>query len=111
MRPLFPVLALSSMLLLLPGCIARTAMDIVTAPVKIVSKAADLATTSQSESDEKRGREIRKREERLGKLDRKREKLSEECEDGANTACRDLAEVEAEMRTISPGIPVEADPR
>ena len=109
MRPLFPVLALTSTLLLLPGCIARTAMDIVTAPVKVVSKAADLATTSQSEADENRGREIRKREERLGKLDRKREKLSEKCEDGDDTACRDLADVEAEMRAISPGIPIEPD--
>lgn len=111
MRPLFPAMMLSSVLLLLPGCIARTAMDIVTAPVKVVSKAADLATTSQSEADEKRGREIRKREERLGKLDRKREKLSEKCEAGDSTACSDLAEVEAEMRAISPGVPSEPEPR
>lgn len=110
MRAFLPLLALGS-LTMLPGCIARTALDIVTAPVKVVSKAADLATTSQSEADETRGREIRKREEQLGKLDRKREKLSDKCVDGDNTACRDLAEVEAEMRAISPGVPVESDPR
>ncbi|MDZ4308464.1 hypothetical protein [Allopontixanthobacter sp.] len=106
MRALLSGLALGS-LILLPGCIARTALDVVTAPVKVVGKAADLATTSQSESDEKRGREIRKREERLGKLDRKREKLAEECDDGDGAACRELQEVEAEMRAISPGIPAE----
>lgn len=106
MRIVIPVLALSSALLL-PGCIARTALDVVTAPVKVASKAVDLATTSQSESDEKRGREIRKREEELGKLDREREKLREKCMDGDRSACRNLEEVEAEMRALSPGIPVE----
>lgn len=62
----FALLAASA--LLLPGCIARTALDVATAPVKVAGKAVDLATTSQSEADEKRGRELRKREERLGKL-------------------------------------------
>ncbi|MXP44446.1 hypothetical protein [Allopontixanthobacter sediminis] len=106
MRALFPLLALGSSILL-PGCIARTALDVVTAPVKVVSKAADLATTSQSEADEKRGREIRKREEQLGKLDRKREKLADKCDDGDSSACRDLEAVEAEMRALSPAVPVE----
>lgn len=106
MRILVPVFALGSALLLL-GCIASTALDVVTAPVKVASKAVDLATTSQSESDEKRGRKIRKREEELGKLDRKREKLRENCAKGDRSACRNMAEVEAEMRALSPGIPVE----
>ncbi len=34
---------------------------------KVASKSVDLATTSQSEADQKRGRQIRQREERLGK--------------------------------------------
>jgi hypothetical protein len=106
MRRIAPLLALG-LAVLLPGCIAKTALDVVTAPIKVVSKAADLATTSQSEADEKRGREIRKREEELGKLDRTREKLAEKCDDGDRSACRDLTEVEAKMRSLSPGIPVE----
>lgn len=110
MRIMVPALALG-LAVLLPGCIARTALDVVTAPVKLAGKAADLATTSQSESDEKRGREIRKREEELGKLDRKREKLGEKCADGDRSACRDLEAVEAEMRALSPGVPAEPNRR
>ena len=44
---------------LLSGCLAKTALDVATAPVKVASKAADMATTSQSEADEKRGRAAR----------------------------------------------------
>jgi hypothetical protein len=50
--------------------IASTAVDVVTLPVKVVSKGVDAATTSQSEADEKRGRELRKAEEAAGKRDR-----------------------------------------
>ena len=56
--------------LLLSGCvgtIAKTAVDVVTLPVKVASAGVDAVTTSQSEADEKRGREIRKEEERRGK--------------------------------------------
>lgn len=60
--------------LVLGGCIARTAVDIVTLPVKVASAGVDAVTTSQSEADEKRGREIRKQEEREGREARKREK-------------------------------------
>lgn len=49
------------------GTIASTAVDVVTLPVKAVSAGVDAATTSQSEADEKRGREIRKEEEERGK--------------------------------------------
>jgi hypothetical protein len=59
------------LLLALSGCIARTAMDIATLPVKAASKTVDVLTTSQSEADEKRGRAIRKREECIGKEDRR----------------------------------------
>lgn len=56
----------------LSGCVsvAKTAVDVATLPVKAVSKGVDLATTSQSEADEKRGRELRKAEEEAGKHDR-----------------------------------------
>jgi hypothetical protein len=60
------ILFLAALSLALPGCIARTAVDIVTLPVKAVGKTADVLTTSQSEADEKRGRALRKREECLG---------------------------------------------
>lgn len=60
--------------LALGGCIARTAVDIVTLPVKAASAGVDAVTTSQSEADEKRGRELRKQEEREGREARKREK-------------------------------------
>ena len=61
---LVPIAALS-----LGGCytIAKTAVDVVTLPVKAVAKGADLATTSQSEADENRGRALRKAEEDYGK--------------------------------------------
>lgn len=65
MRNLFLILALPP---LLSACtIAKTAVDVVTLPVKVVSAGVDAATTSQSEADEKRGREIRKEEGRRGK--------------------------------------------
>ncbi len=67
MRILLAALALP----LLGGCIARTAVDIVALPVKAASKTVDVLTTSQSEADEKRGREIRKREECIGKEERR----------------------------------------
>lgn len=58
----------------LSGCIAKTALDIVTLPVKAAGAAVDGLTTSQSEADEKRGRELRKAEEREGKAARKRQR-------------------------------------
>jgi hypothetical protein len=60
--------------LALTGCIAKTAVDIVTLPIKAVSAGVDAVTTSQKEADEKRGRAIRKREECMGKEARKAEK-------------------------------------
>lgn len=64
--------------LALSGCIAKTAVDIVTLPVKAASAGVDAVTTSQSEADEKRGRELRKQEEREGTEARKREKAARE---------------------------------
>ena len=53
--------------LALSGCLAKTALDIATLPVKAASKTVDVLTTSQSEADEKRGRAVRKREECIGR--------------------------------------------
>lgn len=70
MRTLFALLAAAT----LSGCIASTALDIVTLPVRAAGAAVDAVTTSQSEADQKRGREIRKQEEREGRAARKRAK-------------------------------------
>jgi hypothetical protein len=93
----------------LSGCLAKTALDVATAPVRVASKAVDLATTSQSEADEKRGREIRKREERLGQLGRQRDKLEKRCIEGDRRACNEAAQVNGEMQTLLPQIPAEPD--
>jgi len=79
-------------LALLGGCVSTVA-SIVTAPVRVAGKAVDLTTTSQSESDEKRGREMRKREEEIGKLERSYSRNAKKCREGNEDAC-DRAERE-----------------
>jgi hypothetical protein len=103
------LLALSLVTLALPGCLARAAVDVVTLPVRAVSKGVDVATTSQSEADEKRGRDIRKREERLGELDRDFAKQSERCADGDDDACEKAQAIRAEMKALMKSVPVEPD--
>jgi len=77
------LLALLTLPLMLTGCVvgtvARTAVDVVTLPVKAVSAGVDAATTSQSEADEKRGREARKADEERGRQARE---LAERCRKG-----------------------------
>jgi hypothetical protein len=51
----------------LVGTVAKTAVDVVTIPVKVASAGVDAATTSQKEADEKRGRQARKADEERGK--------------------------------------------
>ncbi|MEH6684134.1 MAG: hypothetical protein V7664_06495 [Qipengyuania sp.] len=92
---------------MLPGCLAKAVVDVATAPVKAVSKGVDLATTSQSEADEKRGREIRRREQRLAKLERDYEKQLDQCEDGIRRACDEARDTYAEMQQIIPTLPYE----
>jgi isocitrate lyase len=76
------VLILPVLPLALSGCVvasvADAAVDVATLPVKAVSKSVDLATTSQSEADEKRGRELRKAEEKAGREAREAEKRCRE---------------------------------
>ena len=60
--------------LLLGGCLARTAVDIVTLPVRAASAGVDALTTSQAEADQRRGRELREAEEREGREARRRER-------------------------------------
>ena len=95
--------------LLLSGCLAKTALDVVTLPVKVASKGVDLATTSQSEADQKRGKEIRQREERLGKLERDYDKLQANCLKGDRRACERQSTVKAQIDAIVPTLPYESD--
>jgi cell shape-determining protein MreC len=90
-------LILLAIVFALPGCVTSVVKEVVMAPVRIVSKTADVLTTSQSEADEKRGRDLRKKEERLGKLSRQRDKLREQCDDGSKDACEKLRDVEEEL--------------
>lgn len=89
----------------LQGCLAKAAVDVVTLPVKVASKSVDLATTSQSEADEKRGRELRKREERLGKLEREYEKQRKDCLDGERSECDKARQTYEEMQVLSRSLP------
>ena len=97
------VLRFAPLLLLMPllsACVASAAIDVLTAPVKIVSKTADIMTTSQSEADEKRGRALRQRDERLGELSRDYAKAQRRCADGKQQACDDLARIDREMAAL-----------
>ena len=93
--------------LALQGCLARTAVDIVTLPVRAVGAGVDAVTTSQSEADEKRGREIRKREEQMGKLERDYMQQRDRCERGSEAACDKARAIYAQMQALMPGLPVE----
>jgi len=62
---------LSAAALLLSGCVAKTAWNVATVPVRAGSQAVDWATTSQDEADRNRGREMRKEEKRQRKECRK----------------------------------------
>ena len=72
------LLLLSAAALALPGCIAKTAIDVATIPVKIASAGVDAAITTQAEADQKRGRQIRRQEECVGKEERKARKEQRE---------------------------------
>jgi hypothetical protein len=74
MRPLLiPLAALA-----LSGCIAKAALDVATLPVKVASAGVDAVVTTQAEADRKRGRQIRRQEECMGKEERKARKQDRE---------------------------------
>ena len=93
--------------LMLSGCLAKAALDVATAPVRVAGRAVDMATTSQSESDEKRGRDLRKREERYGKLERQYGKQAERCREGDERACDDADATRRELDDLRGTIPGE----
>lgn len=103
-------------LLVLPfalgGCAAKTAFDLATMPVKTTrdavnagSKTVDLLTTSQGEADQHRGRQIRKAEQRLARLERRYRDQSEDCEEGDQEACRKRYETWDEIEALRPYVP------
>ncbi|HKX79409.1 MAG TPA: hypothetical protein VJM34_12890 [Novosphingobium sp.] len=102
----FPMIAALVLAPLLSGCLS-TAASIVTAPVRVAGKAADWATTSQSEADEQRGREMRKREERLGKLERSYGRNRQKCDRGDDEACEAARADYDEMQDLMPSVPYE----
>ena len=103
--------AFVAMALMLSGCLARAAADIVTAPVRVAARGVDLATTSQSEADEARGREIRRREERLGALERDYAKQREKSQDGSRRACEEANAIRDEIEELLPTLPLEPEER
>lgn len=82
-RPALALLVLPA----LGGCVASAVVGAVTAPVRVAGKMVDLATVSQSEADEARGRALRQREEAMGKLSRKMATYDEDCRHGDHEAC------------------------
>ena len=60
------------------GCLAKTAVDLVTLPVRaavgVVSAGVDAVTTSQAEADRARGRQLREEDERRGREARQAER-------------------------------------
>ena len=107
-RTVLPRLAvLLTATVMLQGCLAKAALDVATLPVKVASKGVDLATTSQSEADEKRGREIRRREEELAKLDRQYREQTADCQRGDRRACDKASETYARIQVLLPSVPVE----
>ena len=70
--------------LFLCGCVTQIAADVVTAPFKVAGAVINATTTSQSEADEKRGREMRKSEERQRKAEKKAAKDAREQAEARN---------------------------
>ena len=77
----FMIMAIAALPLLAGGCLAKTAVDVVTLPVKATGKAIDWTTTSQDEADRNYGRKMRKEEAKEG---RARKEAAERCRKNPN---------------------------
>ena len=106
MRPLF---GLPLILLALSGCGVGTLVNVATAPVRLAGKAVDLATTSQSEADENRGRKLRRLEQHYGKLERDYSKAAKRCAEGSEQSCAQKQAIMAEMDELRPQLPAQPD--
>src|SRR3954462_7723119 len=78
--------------LALSGCLARTAISVVTLPGRGVSAGVDAVPTSQSEADQRRGRQIREEEEREGRIARRCEQHPDRDECRARRAAQEQGE-------------------
>lgn len=58
------MLMLALVMAALPGCVSEVVSTVVTAPVKVAAKTADVLTTSQDEADRNAGRKARKAKKR-----------------------------------------------
>ena len=94
------LIALGFAALALQGCLAKAVVGVVTLPVRAVGAGVDAVTTSQSEADEKRGREIRKREERIAELEAEYNDHMERCSSTEPDACYAAKSVEAEIQQL-----------
>lgn len=94
---------------MLGGCLAKTALDVATAPVKVAGKAVDMATTSQSEADEKRGRALRMQEARLGQLEKRYWQLDSACNRGDAESCAERERVSDALYAMRATLPSERD--
>lgn len=95
--------------LALGGCGVGTLVDVATAPVRVAGKAVDLATTSQSESDQKRGANLRKLEERYGRLERAYRDEDQRCSEGRSESCANRDAIGREMALIRPQLPASIE--
>ncbi len=97
-RPLLFLAPLAA--LTLSGCVASTAAKIVTAPLRVGAKAVDMATTSQSEADENRGRAMRKRDEKIRKQEKKYDRALKACNRGETAACSEANQISGELERL-----------
>lgn len=74
----------------LSGCIAKTAVDLVTLPVRaavaVVDQSVDALTTSQAEADRAAGRRLREEDEQRGREARAAERRAREQRPAADEA-------------------------
>lgn len=90
--------------LALSGCVAKTAASAVgtagkvaTAPVRATKGAV---TTNQSKADERRGRELRKTQEKLRDLEKDRARQQKRCDAGDARACDRVAAIDRQMADL-----------
>lgn len=86
---------------LLGGCVARGALDAVTAPVRAAGQVADWATTSQDEADRALGRRVRERDAEIGRLERRRERAARDCAGGDADACATEQALNAQIADLA----------
>lgn len=110
----FRIFSVALIVAILPGCVAKSAFDLATLPVRAGANAVnttagvyDRVTVSQSERDQKRGRQIRQREERYGELSQNYDRALRKCDRGDNGACNNARDIYGEMNAMRSSVPYE----